>query len=272
MSADPTPPEPTVGPLRLLAEALAAGVLVNGLLLAAGVPELAVFSVLAITLVLTGRMGQVLAANRSAIWGDRERPRAANGRTALSILAIFVGVGLAFGGVAWWTAPADVGVVFGELLADAVAGDAVDRRFDAGMGDLLARNFATLGVLWLVGFFVGPPGVLLAIGWNAAIWTASIAGLAADASPAGAAPSVGAIVGTTAALAPHLLLELVAYVLAAMSAIFDSRALSRYHSGDARRWQVFRSVVRLLGVAAALVVAAAVLEDSVAPLLLDRLR
>ncbi len=147
-------------------------------------------------------------------------------------------------------------------------GPSPDRRpVNVGSARLFVEALLLI-LLWVAGFVAGTPAVLLAIGWNAAIWVASIDGLAFAGVDPGQLVPLSTVFATAAAVAPYLLIELVAYVLGAMSAVFASRALSRYRAGDTRRRPVFRAVALLLVGAAALIVLAALVEDRLTPLLL----
>ncbi len=258
---------------RLLLEALVFTGVGAVLLTTAGLPEAGIFSVFLGAAALSGRVGRLLDANREAIWVARESPWRANRRTAGSLVLLFVGMGLAFAALAAWTGPSGLRGTFGSALTgSAASGDIFSRRFDAGIGALLAHNLGALGVMVVLGFVYRSFGLLLAIGWNAALWSVTLTALIARGVERSSLADPLFVLGAVAAVAPHLLLELTGYVLGALGAAFASRGVTRYRRGDRRLGQVARAAVILIVVGVVVLALAALTEDRFAPWLLARLR
>lgn len=258
---------------RLLLEAtLFTGVGVL-LLTGAGLPEAGVFSVFLGAAALSGRLQRLLDANREAIWVAGASPWVVNRATAWAIFLLFVGMGLAFAGLAIGVGADALRETFGQALAGpALHGDILSRRFAAGAGALLAHNLGALGVMAVLGFVYRGYGVLLAVGWNAAVWAVTLTALIARGVDQSSLSEPVFVLGAISAVAPHLLLELAGYVVGALGALFASRGVTRYRWGDDRLKRVLRASITLFVVGVAVLALAAVVEDRFAPWLLDRLR
>ncbi|MCA9538620.1 MAG: stage II sporulation protein M [Myxococcales bacterium] len=261
------------GAIAIVGEAALFTAVGLALMIGAGLPEAGAFSVFLAAAALAGRLGRVLDENRDAIWRRGERPAVANRRAVVALAALFVGIGLAFVIVAAVIGPDALPRTFGQTLAgDAGVGALQSRRFSAGVGPLLLHNLGTLAVLMLIGFIYRTYGVLLTLGWNAALWAVVLTGLVARGLAQTSVSGPLFVLGALAAIGPHLLIELLGYVLGTLAAVFASRGLLRHPRGDKRRRQVAWAVTQLFAVGVALLMLAALVEHYWAPWMLARLR
>lgn len=262
----------TGGAWLILEAALFAGI---GAILVgtAGLPEAGTFSVFLAAAALNGRMRRLLDRNREAIWEHGEKPWVANQRTAMSMTAIFLGMGLAFVGFAAVVGADNVTDSFGATLRPYVGrGDILTRRFAGELWPLIAHNLGVMAMLMVLGFVYRTYGALLALGWNAAIWAVVLTVLISRGLDRADLHPLVFSIGAIGAVLPHLILELAGYVVGALAALFSSLAVTRYRVNDPRLWRVLRSAALLTSIGIGLVVVGALVERSFAPWMLERLR
>lgn len=194
--------------------------------------------------------------NGAAIWERNEAPRLANRRTALGLVALFLGMFVVFiAQAAWEHAAGGDSTILGGGMAS--------RRFDRGVGALFEHNLLTLALFVVLGFVYRTYGALLTLGWNAANWAGVLTALALQDLPDGTGARVTHLGVCLLAVLPHLLMEALAYVVGSLAAIFGSRAITRYDLNDPRLRQVGRAAATLLIVAVGVLALAAVIEQYV---------
>lgn len=283
MEQPPQPARTLLGDLIVLREAASAWryllvgfaytALSAALCLALGFPEAGVFTVFLAAAGLAGPLTRILDENRDGIWVHQRPAWQVNRRTALCMLALFLGMVLAFVGLAVWLGPEGIARQFRFAMraAGLSTGDILDRSFGA-FGGLVRHNFTVMGAAAVLAFVFRSYGALLALGWNAAVWGIVLTLLVMrGAAGAETAPAWFVMIATLAML-PHLVAEAAGYVIAALAAIFLSKGVARYALSDAAFRRVGRAVLLLLAVGAALLIAAAALEQSFAPWVLGWLR
>lgn len=226
------------------------------LISAAGLPGAQTLTLFFGAVALHALTRDLIDDNGAAIWERNEVPGVANRRTALGLVALFVGMFVVFVGLAVWEHFAGSG---GTILGAGIQ----NRRFDRGIGALLQHNLLTLALFVVLGFVYRTYGALLALGWNAANWAGVLTALVLQ-GLSGATDGPVRYVGLCLlAVLPHLLVEALAYVVGTLAAIFASRAITRYELNDPRLRQVAWAVARLSIIAVGLLVAAAALEQHV---------
>lgn len=206
----------------------------------------------------------LLDRNRDDIWARRVRSVTANTRLARSLLALFLGVFLAYV-VAVQAAPFPrIEGLFGTQLGGFASGSLRDVHFGSP-GELVARNGAVMVVCFVTAVLYRSGGMLLVLAWNASRWGVIFSWVArVGADEGGAAPSLAR---TLAATLPHLALEATAYILVAMGGVFVARGARRHRLGSPELAQVAGAVLRIVAAGAVLLVAAAAVEATVAPAL-----
>lgn len=157
------------------------------------------------------------------------------------------------------------GIVAGLLGADTtrqVSQDAVDRvvehsRHPPSLSFLLVRNLRVLAIVSAGAFAAGVPSVL------ALVWLGEQAGRLPVVGPGASLPLLVLLAG----LAPHGLVEYAGYTLAGAAGLSGWPIVRRFADGDrAGSRRELEAALRLVGVALALVLAAALVEQRVTPL------
>ena len=214
--------------------------------------------VLAVVLVALGQSSYVQALldrNRNEVYGGVVGARRANLRMARELFGLFVGIYAAYVFAVSLVAPERLTAVFGGLLAGFQGARLTDvdfGRFDT----LMAKNGAVLMASFLISTLYQHGGILLVLAWNAARWGVVIGSLArAEYNAEGLAAAL-----VVAAVLPHLLLEALAYVIAAMGGAFLGRGVLRHRVGTAAFESVGIAVLVLLLTSAGVLTLASLLE------------
>lgn len=247
---------PLLGAGRLFLAALCFTGFAAVLITAAGLPAAQTLTLFFGAVALHALTRDLIDDNSAAIWERNESPRIANRRTALGLVALFVGMFVVFVGLAFWEHHAGAGSTI-------VGGGIARRQFDRGVGALLQHNLLTMALFVVLGFVYRTYGALLTLGWNAAHWASVLTALVLRDLPEGAGARATYVGVCLLAVLPHLLMEALAYVVGSLGAIFGSRAITRYDLDDPRLRQVLRAVVVLWVIALATLALAAVIEQRV---------
>lgn len=222
---------------------------------------------------LAGRLDSLLRENRDDIWVRKIGAWPANRKTSFAVLALFAGMLTAY--VAATALLGETGARRGFRFALEAAGlgneTILDRRFGDPAG-LIAHNLGVLAMFFLLAFVYRGLGALLALSWNACIWGFVSTTLVARGAALGPGSAVQFVLLAAAGLLPHLMLEALAYVLAALAGIYVSKAILKYDLGEVRFQLVLRASIVILGGALLALGAAAVLESSMMPLFVARLK
>ncbi len=271
--ADLLETRPTSSALRFALVGLASTAASAGLALVFRVPATGVFTVFLSAAALVGPLDHLLVDNRDAIWVHRRSAWAANRRTALCVLALFLGMTTAYVALAALLGRERILTDYHLSLdvARLSGGDVLSARFGDAVA-LFTHNLRVLGAVFALAFVFRTYGALLVLGWNAAVWGIVLTLLVTGAMQhTGQSPTLF-VAGATLALLPHLLLEAASYVITALSAIFVSKGLVLYGLADPRLLRVARASGVLLIVALGALGLAAIVEQGFAPWLLGRLR
>ncbi len=210
---------------------------------------------------LAGMIHPLFQRNAQEIWTRSLSADRANAFLARDLLVLFLGLILGYG-----LLPLAMGA---ESYASTFSGIArfVDARrihllsFDHGrVVDILANNLRVFLVFFLIGLLFRYVGTLIVVVYNAATWGVVFAAALSGSLDRGAGLAEAAVF--LAAVTPHLMVETLAYLLAAMAGIFLSRGALRYRWTSERFLSVGAAVLRLAGLGAVLVATAAILEST----------
>ncbi len=237
---------------------------------AADAEQAAVIAISLTPAALVQRFDGLLDENREMVW--QGNPRGANIATAVSILALFVGVFAVYAAAVGFLPSARIEKTIAVVAQIARIGEdtILTRRFGSFVR-LMAYNAGVLATLSVVSVVYRSLGALLALSWNAALWATAL-GMLIRRAAAVTATSKGLFVGVACiAILPHLLLEAAAYITGSLGAIFLSRAMFLYRWGDPRIPSVGKAVGRLFFVTFALLTLAALAESTLPRLVLGLL-
>lgn len=264
---------PTSPPTRFLLVGFVYTAIAAILTLLFGLPGAGIFVVFLSAAALAGPLDSILIDNREAIWTTGQRPWKANRRTAACLLALFIGMVIAFAGLAIWLGHAEVIRRFGFIMkaAGLTSGDLLTRDFGE-MTAVFSHNLGVLTVIGALAFVFRAYGALLGLGWNAAIWGIVLTVLALRGIDGSSMHPALYAAGAALAVLPHLIVEAAAYAIGALAAIFFSRGIVRYGLTDRRLFQVVRACVGLYVTAVLLLLLGAALEQHFVPRVLGWLR
>ena len=137
------------------------------------------------------------------------------------------------------------------MLVDTTRLTAEDLRV-GGVLTTINHNLKVFMAFLVVGFIFSYLGIMFVIVYNAAIWGLTMVNAMAGTDMLGASK-------VAAAILPHLVLEIAAYTLAAMSGVFWSR-LSRYRWLSPRLNRIASGISQLLLLGAIMVTVGATIE------------
>lgn len=258
---------------RLFSQALVSAVISLVVCVALGFDDAGSVSVFLVAIALGDRCSDLLAENRESILEQNIPSARANRRTALSFLAMFAGILVAYVAAALYFGEDHVEPAFGFALeaAHLHADTILTRRFDSFLS-ILQHNLVVLACVTALSFVYRSIGALFALAWNACVWGYVLTVLIWRGLETTDSSGFGFVVIAAAALFPHLLLEGLAYVLAALAAVYMSKALFKYPIRHPVMPRVAQSSLGHLMLAIGCVAAAALCESFYNPRVLDLLR
>lgn len=202
----------------------------------------------------------LLDRNRDEIWGELYPPGLANWRLAKGLMAIFLGIFVAYLVAVQLAPDARLEGWFGAQLGNFVGGSVRDIDFGT-FGELMAGNGLVLVGSFLFALVYQHAGMLLVLAWNASRWGVVFSYVGAG----------GELLPTLGAILPHLVLEATAYVFAAMSGVFLSRGIRRHEMSSEAFAQVGNAVIRILIGSILLLCIAMLVEAYITPRLVELL-
>ena len=167
-----------------------------------------------------------LDMNRTAIWEEKSSPYEANLNLAAYFLKVFSAVFLV------------------ALLFDATSTPTMSRvlahidRYRNALSPLLLHNGGVLLASAFLSLVYGAGGLTLVLGWNALNWSDSLSRVLF-----GTQGEPGSQALLAAALLPHLIFEVLSYVLAGMAGAFLGKALLKYSVFSEEFYRVSRACV-----------------------------
>lgn len=253
-------------PVQLVVEAVLSTLAAAWIAVTLGVDEPGLVSLFLVAAALSARVGELLEENRRNIWERRIGGWAANRATAGGILALLAGVYAGYSAVACMLGEARVASLFAfALRAAALDGETIFERDFGTFPALVAHNAGVLLVIACLAFVYRAYGTMLALAWNACIWALVITTLAMRGAASAGTPAVAKVGLAIAALAPHLVLEGLAYITVSLAFLFASKGLTTYPGGDPRLRRVLAASAMLTVAALVALVLAAAAEVSLAP-------
>ncbi len=197
----------------------------------------------------------VLAKNRDDIWGQRQSPREANIELTFYLLSVFLGVFLVFLIIAV-AFPRDLisQLFHKQLEGTATTLTAADALTFAA---IFKHNIVVLVVFFFFSLFYRT-GTVFVLAWNASVWGV-VFGTAAHNQAQGA--------WFFYLTAPHLIAEALAFILASLSGLFLSKAVTKYKFVSKEFNQVLEAAAGILTAAIVVLVLAAFVETRLLALL-----
>lgn len=238
-----------------------------------GIQQGAMIALFLVSASLMRRIRQLRDENSYNIWIRHRGGWPSNLLSAVSILGIFLGLFVANLLFAWlihvlgssqqWESFFDFLLRTQHLHAN----KPLTARFSS-LGGILVNNLLVLVTTLLLVVVYRAYGLMLAISWNACIWAVVLFYVFRQALQHTKLSTGSFLLRSVAAILPHLVLEALAYILAALAALFLSQAFSQYKFSDIRFRQVTRAAGTLLILSGAAVVLAALTEIFLPALLL----
>jgi hypothetical protein len=241
---------------RLMLEALIYGILGGILTHTWGAHEGGVISIFLAAAALRGRVEDLLEEHRQSVTLKQRTEWQASRTTALSLLALFTGILVAYVGLALWLGDARSARLFRFALRVARVGqETILTRPYPQLEGLLIHNGLVLLAVFALAFIYRSYATVLSLVWNACVWALALTflvrlGIKLHRN------DLNLVILSAAAMLPHLFIEAVAYLVGAMSAIVLSEALwsDRQRQGRVRE-DVRRGVMALLAALGLLAVA-----------------
>lgn len=160
-------------------------------------------------------------AHEMRVMGDRP-----DDRLAKSLLALFMGAFLLFGGVALFASEVTVELLFQRQLYRYVSVPDIESLQFGSFQQLITNNALVLLTVLLFAIMYRSGGVALVLLWNASVWGAVLAWVARlSGKETGVLEAVYNFFAGLVAVSPHLLFEALGYVLAAMAGVSIVRGL-----------------------------------------------
>ena len=251
---------------RLIAESLIFTAIALYLTLVIGFEEPGLVSIFLLSASLSERMEFLLAENRRNVWESSLSSWQANKLTALSLLAIFVGIITAYFVYAFGIGIDGILKTFQFVVKAAGIGEEslLTRQFSS-FGGILLNNILVLACISILAFIYRAYGAMLALSWNACVWAAALTILALRTAQIPGSNDLSQLLLAGSSLLPHLILEGFAYIMGALAAIYLSQAISKYPLRDPRFLSVGRACLFLILLAIITVVLGSAVESSLVP-------
>jgi uncharacterized membrane protein SpoIIM required for sporulation len=208
--------------------------------------------------VLAGYIFPAFQRHAKAVWSAKESPWTANKRLAAELTGLFLGTTAGY-----LAGPVLLGAegYFSLMVGARELGDPIARLDLAPVKEIFVHNMRVFGLFFLLGFVFRYLGILFAIVYNASIWglVIGVSVMADTTAVYLGSLSVGGPV-LVLLLLPHAILEILAYVLAAMAGVFVSRLVGRYRLFSPKLTGVMLSIYKVLIIGIAVLGLAAVTE------------
>lgn len=218
--------------------------------------EMATSALIAIS--LGSCMERFLDENRRAIWEERIPSFRANSRLAAQLLAVFLGV-----------LCAALCLQLGFPGTFLPAEEEYEAAFRNELYPLFMHNVSVFTGAFIFGLLYRAGGLVVVLAWNALYWSRSFVELGQS-----LVEHVDrlALLLSPFAILPHLIWEVVAYVLAGMAGVFMSKAALKYNWQSDAMSRVSRACVYILIAGIGALAVSCLLEIYVAQSALNSLR
>ncbi|MBX7144106.1 MAG: hypothetical protein K1X79_06620 [Oligoflexia bacterium] len=196
-----------------------------------------------LALSLAGITQEQLEANRASIWEKCKSPYQANLNLASYFVRVFAAIFLA----------SFIYKIF--CFQPALGLNVASARFNNSFSLLLAHNGGVLLASFVLALVYGAGGLTLVLAWNALNWSQNLAPLVfgGQIELVSRALMVGALL-------PHLIFEVLGYVLGGMAGTFLGKACTKYHLLSSEFYRVSRACVVIVCLAILALLLAAVFE------------
>lgn len=163
---------------------------------------------------LANVLAEALEFNRLAIWDRKDSPIRANKKLAEEFTAIFLGM---------FFASVILQILYPNLFLPEIA--SIQEAFRNEFSALYQHNLYVLIASVFIAFIYRAGGLAIILSWNAVNWASTLTAYIFEIYS-----TQGILRALTVGLAlmPHLILEVLAYVLAGMSGTFFSKGLFKY--------------------------------------------
>jgi uncharacterized membrane protein SpoIIM required for sporulation len=223
--------------------------------------ELGIFSLFLAAICLRFRFAALLEEHRVSIVERGMSARRAHTVAALSLVALFLGMCMAYLTFIATLETSEVRRVFSFAIerTGLDSGTLLQGRF-ADVSIILKRNFGAMAAMIVLCVLFRTYGAVLVLGWNAAVWVVTLAMLTRRTVEGLPLHPLKTQLVAGFAIIPHLSIELTAYVIASLAGIFVSKAFTRYEWDDPTFFTILRSSGLLLVAGAVVLVIAAGFE------------
>lgn len=249
---------------RVLAQSLALTILAIGVSYLLFPGEASLIAVFLVAFGMSKTVRGLLEYNRYQIWGGLCTPRRANTRLAVSLSSIFAGILVIYAAASLLVPESQIMALFGRQVGDFGDHSITEVQF-GDLSGVLTHNLAVLGICFLFALIYQTGGIMLVLAWNASVWGVVFPTIARTAPDQGVHGVFSYFLKSMVCIGPHLALEAVAYVLAAMSGVFLSKALGKYRIRSAEFRQVSGAVIKVGLVGTGILVIASLVESLLAP-------
>ncbi len=222
-------PRRTIRLPALMAEAFVLTVIALMVVSGIGIAQAGFFGLFLAGAPLSGRFQTLLQENKDLIFVKKQPSRQANATTALSILAMFLGICGAYLPSAIVLSEADLATYFGFIFesTQSLEGTLLTRDF-SNFFPILKHNLLVLSTTAVLCLIYRSYGALLTLGWNACVWVIVLVSLTRRLLGPDLVDSAVVSGWAFVAVVPHLVLEGAAYVLIALAAILYSKGVTKY--------------------------------------------
>ena len=191
----------------------------------------------------------------------------ADARLAVSVLALFVAILLAYGMTALFLPMEKLQLAFQPQLAPWIDVAGPEYRLSA-LGAILMNNLSVSAGVLLLSIIYRTGGALLVLTWNASVWGTVFAYFARNQAGSGL-EALGGFLTTMACIFPHIVLEAAGYIMMALGGVMIVRFLAHMSDEqvDLRRTAI--NAAGLCTIAVLIITIAGVVEVTLSPTLLQ---
>lgn len=216
-----------------------------------GIAQGGIIAMFLVSISLMRQVRGLMDENRENIWQKNISSWKANSLSAISVLSLFLGLFLAT-------------LIFAFLLKTYGSHNTLQEFYDfilktahinhnqplaerfKSFAGILLNNYAVLLTTVMLSLIYRTYGMVLVISWNACIWAVLIISIFHRAWLTTKVSTFTFVWRSLLAMSPHLLLEALGYIVAALAAVFISTAFVKYAPSDPRFRSVLKATASLL--------------------------
>lgn len=189
----------------------------------------------------------LLEKNRREIWEEKKEPFQVNSELTLQFCALFFGI-------------CTFALLF-QVIAEGIGATRLDSRemYLSSIPRLISHNLQVLAAATCIGIIYREGGLVIILAWNALHWSESLVGhLSYFYDRAG----IIALLLACVSVIPHLVLEVVAYVLGGIGGVFISKGIFKYSLESSELRRVSKASLVCVIAGSMCIIAAAVSEGT----------